>query len=174
MKDADFNTTTLEQAIVEWVDLKTADKIKSDFTLKKEFKNVPKEMQDAIVITGVKFTSYDKSRSNLKGLKTTTTQSAIVNIFNEPVMRYVATNIFAEQRSNMGDRLGILLNVPGGFQYFIDYDFRKDGIMNILTDDTEFNTEITELKADKKKSRNFIYGITQNSAYKSQFLRVFN
>jgi hypothetical protein len=174
LKDADFNTTTLEQAIVEWVDLKTADKIKSDFTLKKEFKNVPKEMQDAIVITGVKFTSYDKSRSNLKGLKTTTTQSAIVNIFNEPVMRYVATNIFAEQRSNMGDRLGILLNVPGGFQYFIDYDFRKDGIMNILTDDTEFNTEITELKADKKKSRNFIYGITQNSAYKSQFLRVFN
>ncbi len=174
LKDADFNSTTLEQAIVEWVDLKTADKIKSDFTLKKEFKNVPKEMQDAIVITGVKFTSYAKSGDNQRGLRSSMAQAAVVNIFNQPVMKNVTTKIFAEQRTGLGDRLGVFLSVPGGYQYFIDYDYRKDGVMNILTDDTEFNTEITELKADKKKSRRFIYDITDNSAYKSQFLRVFN
>lgn len=174
LKDTDFNNTTLEQALVEWVDLKSADKIKSDFTLKKEFKNVPKELEDAIVVTGIELTSYAKPGDNQKGLLTTSTQSAIVNIFNQPVMKYVSTRIFAEQRSNMGDRLGIFFDVPGGLQYFIDYDYRKDGVMNILTDDKDFNTEITELKADKKKSRKFIYDITQNSAYKSQFLRVFN
>lgn len=173
LKDADFNTTTLEQALVEWTDQKSADKIKSDYTLKREFKNIPKEMEDAIVITGVKLTTYTKPGDNQRGLKTTTTQSAIVNIFNEPVMKYVATNIFAEQRSNMGDRLGMLLIVPGGFQYFIDYDLRKDGIMNILTDDKDFNTAVEELKSDKKKSRKFMYDVTKSSAYKSQFLRVF-
>jgi hypothetical protein len=174
LKDTDFNTSTLEQALVEWVDLKTADKIKSDFTLKKEFKNVPKVMEDAIVVTGIKFTSYAKPGDNQKGLITTTTQSAIVNIFNQPVMKYVSTKVFAEQRSNLGDRLGIFFDVPGGSSYFIDYDYRKDGVMNILSDDKDFNAEISELKADKKKSRKFIYDITQNSAYKSQFLRVFN
>ncbi|PWH81445.1 hypothetical protein [Brumimicrobium oceani] len=174
LKDTDFNNSTLEQALVEWVNRKSADKIKSDFTLKKEFKNVPKELEDAIVITGIELTSYAKPGDNQKGLLTTSTQSAIVNIFNQPVMKYVSTRIFAEQRSNMGDRLGLFLNVPGGFEYFIDYDYRKDGVMNILTDDKDFNTEVSELKADKKKSRKFIYDITQNSAYKSQFLRVFN
>ena len=174
LKDTDFNTSTLEQALVEWVDLKSADKIKSNFTLKKEFKKVPKEIEDAIVITGIRFTSYAKPGDNQKGLITTTTQSAIVNIFNQPVMKFVSTNIFAEQRSNMGDRLGMLLDIPGATQYFIDYDFRKDGVMNILSDDKDFNSAISELKADKKKSRKFIYDITENSAYKSQFLRVFN
>jgi len=173
LKAANFSGTTLEQALLEWTDQKTADKLKSDYTLKQEVKNVPKALQDAIVITGIKMVSHTKKGDNQRGLKTNTTQSAIVNIFNEPVMKYVSTRIFAEQRSNMGDRLGLFLDAPGGYEYFIDYDFRKDGVMSILTDDAEFNKEITEMKSDKKKSRKFIYDVTKNSAFKSQFFRVF-
>ncbi len=174
IKDAEFNNTTLEKAIVEWVDLKSADKIKSDYTLKGEFKNVPKSMQDAIVLSGVKLTTYTKMGENQRGLKTTSQNAIIVNIFNEPVMKSIQTKIFAEKRNEIGGRLGILLDVVGGNQYFIDYDNRKDGIMSILSNDVEFNTEISELKADKKKSRRFEYDITENSGFKSQFLRVFN
>lgn len=174
LPDADFNSTTLEQALVEWTDLKTADKIKSDYTLKKEFKNVPRSMQDAIVITGLRLTSYTKSGDQQRGMKTSTAQAAIVNIYGEPVMKYVPTKFFAEQRSNLGDRFGLMIDIPGAYLYFFDYDNRKDGVMNILSSDKEFNDEITALKSDKKKSRRFVYDITKNSAYRSQFMRVFN
>lgn len=174
IKEAIISNTNLEKAIVEWVDLKTADKIKSDYTLKGEFKNVPKQMQDAIILTGVKLTTYTKDGENQRGLKSTGLDATLVNVFNQPVMKDIQVKIFAQQRYEIGGRLGILLNAIGGNEYFIDYDNRKDGVMSILSNDTEFNTEITELKADKKKSRKFIYDITQNSAYKSQFLRVFN
>ncbi|HLW30595.1 MAG TPA: hypothetical protein VKX29_07045 [Brumimicrobium sp.] len=174
LKDADFNSTTLEQALVEWTDLKTADKIKSDYTLKNEFKSVPRAMQNAIVLTGLRLASYTKTGDQQRGLKSSTEQAAIVNIYGEPVMKYVPVKFFAEQRANLGDRFGLMMDIPGAYLYFLDYDYRKEGVMNILSSDADFNEEITNLKADKKKGRRFIYDVTKNSAYKSQFLRVFN
>jgi hypothetical protein len=173
LNNADFSSTTLEQAIMEWVDLKTADKIKSDYTLKKEFKRVPKEMAESIVITGLRLTSYSKFGDPQRGLKSSVDQAAIVSIYGQPVMKYIPFKFFAEQRTAVGDRLGMLMDVPGSYLYFFDYDNRKNGTMNILSNDIEFNTEIEELKPDKRKTKKFIYQTTKNSAYKSQFLRVF-
>ncbi|MDX1653268.1 MAG: hypothetical protein R3277_12295 [Brumimicrobium sp.] len=173
LNDADFSSTTLEQAIAEWVDQKTADKIKSDYTLKKEFKRVPKEMEDAIIITGLRLTSYEKFGDQQRGLKTSTDQAAIVNMYGQPVMKYVPLKMFAEQRTATGDRLGILIDIPGSYLYFMDYDNRKTGTFNILSNDTELNESIDGLKPDKRKIKKFMYQTTKESAYKSQFLRVF-
>lgn len=174
LNDADFNSTTLEQAILEWVDRETADKIKSDFTLDRKVKRVPKEMREAFVITGVNLISYNKVKGDEQvGLRTSVDQAAIVNMFDEPVMKYVPLKLFAQQRTDMGDRLGILIDVPGGYLYFIDYDYRKKGIMSILSSDRELNDDIESLKSDKKKEKDFSYEITKSSAYQSQFLRVF-
>lgn len=173
LKDADFNSTTLEQAIFEWVDRETADKIKSDFTLDKKIRKVPKEMKETMVITGVRINSYKEFGDQQVGLKTSTDQAAIVNIYGEPVMKYVPLKLFAEQRTTTGDRLGLLFNVPGSNLYFFDYDFRKSGTMNILTSDQEMMNDINDLKADKRKDRKFMYQTTESSAYQSQFLRVF-
>ncbi|PKR79529.1 hypothetical protein CW751_14610 [Brumimicrobium salinarum] len=173
LSDADFNSTTLEQALVEWTGLKSADKIKSDYTLKKEFKSVPKAMRDAIVISGLRLSSYTKSGNQQRGLKSSTDNAIIVNIYNEPIMKYVPTKFFAEQRANFGDRLGVMFDVPGAYLYYFDYDYRKDGIMNIFSSDAEFMKEVSDLKSDKKKTKKFSYDVTKNSAYSSQFLRVF-
>lgn len=173
LNDADFSSTTLEQAIMEWVDLKTADKIKSDFTLKKEFKRVPKEMEEYIIITGLRLSSYEKFGDQQRGLMSSVDQAAIVNIYGQPVMKYVPFKFFAEQRTATADRMGMLMDVPGSYLYFFDYDNRKNGTMSILSNDQEFNKEIDELKPDKRKTKKFIYQTTKNSAYKSQFLRVF-
>ena len=173
LSDADFNSTTLEQAIFEWVDRETSDKIKSDFTLDKKFKRVPKEMKETMIITGVRINSYKQFGDQQVGLKTSTDQAAIVNIYGEPVMKYVPLKLFAEQRTATGDRLGILFDVPGGSLYFLDYDYRKSGTLNILTSDREMMNDINNLKADKRKERKFMYQTTESSAYQSQFLRVF-
>ncbi len=173
LQAADFSSTTLEQALASWIDVKTADKIKSDYTLKNKFSSVPKEFRNAIVITGLRLTSYTKSGDAQRGLKSSVAQAAIVNFYKQPVMKYVPLRFFAEQRANLGDRLGLLMDVPGGYLYFFDYDNRKEGVLNILSSDEAFNEEIANLKPNQKKSKKFIYDVTKKSVYKSRFLRVF-
>lgn len=174
IKPLDFSSTTLEQAILEWTDRETADKIRSDFTLEKRVRRVPREMQEFMVITGVKLTSYSMFGEEQIGLKTTENKAALVNMFGEPVMRVVPFKLFAQQRTATGDRLGFMFDVPGAYSYFIDYDYRKSGTMNILTNDKELFERINSIKPDKRKERKFMYQMTENSAYQNQFLRVFN
>lgn len=173
LKDGDFATNTLEQALVEWVDLKSADKIKSDYTLKKEFKTVPRSMRDAIVITGIKLGAHTIEGDPQKGLKTIEEQALVVNLFKKPVMKYVPFKLFAERRPAIGDRFGLQIDIPGSYMYFIDYDYRKEGVMSILSNDEEFNDEIEKLNPKNKKIRRFSYDITRKSSYMTQFLRVF-
>lgn len=171
LKQGDFRTTTLEQAIMEWDNQETADKIKSDYTLKSELTKVPKCLQQSMVVTGLKLVSLNNSDS--QGLKSTAEEAVIVNFYNQPVMKYVPMKNFFEQRTTIPDRLGLLMDVPGGSIYFFDYDYRKNGTMNILSNDQEFNNQINTLKADKRKIKKFVYQTTTSSTYKSQFLRVF-
>lgn len=173
-KFLNFNENTLEQALVEWVDQESADKIKSEFTLDKKMKRVPKELRDGIVITGLQLTSYNKIGDDISGLKSTSETASIVSIFGEPVMRDVPMKFFAEQRTIMGDRLAIMIDMPGGFMYFLDYDNRKMGNLNILTSDTDLRNGINDIKPDKRKKKKFVYQTTDSSTYKAQFLRIFN
>jgi hypothetical protein len=170
----DMNATTLEQAVVEWSGRDAADRVIADFVLEKRLKRVPKEMQHMMVLTGVKMTSYKEFGDEQVGLKTTTDQAVLVNIFGEQVMRKVPVKIFAEQRTAFGDRLGIMMNVPAGNFYFFDYDNRKSGILNILTNDTELRLSIDNLKLDKRKDKRFQYQTTNSTSYQAQFLRIFN
>lgn len=173
-KFSSFNGNTLEQALVEWVDQETADKIKSEYTLDKKMKRVPKELSDGIVISGLQLTSYNKIGENISGIKSTTETASIVSIFGEPVMRDVPVKFFAEQRTITPDRLAIMMDIPGGFMYFFDYDNRKLGNFNVLTSDTDLRNGINEIKPDKRKTKKFIYQTTDSSTYKGQFLRIFN
>ncbi|MDG0973791.1 MAG: hypothetical protein P8O07_06485 [Crocinitomicaceae bacterium] len=172
LKDVDFNSTTLEQSIVEWENRETADKIKSDYTLRKEIKKVPKSFESSIVFTGLRISSFTDD-DNIKGIRTSSEKAAIVNFYGEPVMKYVPLKAFFEQRTIMPDRFGLLIDLPGSSVYFFDYDNRKTGIMSILSNDEELNEGINALKADKRKDKKFMYQTTQSSTYKSQFLRIF-
>lgn len=172
LNPADFSSITLEQAILEWVDRETADKIVSDYTLDKRLRRIPREMRNTMVITGVRLSSH-KADDQTIGLRTSVDQAAIVNIYNEPVMKYVPLKLFAQQRTIMDDRFTMILDVPGGYMYFFDYDKRKDGIMTIVTSDRDMMTDINELKGDKKKEKRFSYDVAPNSPFQNQFLRIF-
>lgn len=170
----DMKETTLEQAAVEWSGRDAADRVIADFVLEKRLKKVPKEMQHMMVLTGVKMTSYKEFGDEQVGLRTISDNAVLVSIYGESVMRKVPINIFAEQRTAFGDRLGVMMNVPTGNFYFFDYDNRKSGILNILTNDTELRLSIDNLKPDKRKDKKFMYQITNSTSYQAQFLRIFN
>ncbi|MFA5575472.1 MAG: hypothetical protein WC994_10560 [Brumimicrobium sp.] len=174
LNPVDFNSTTLEMALAAWEDQKTADRIKSDYVLKNSMRNIPRSMQNSIVITGLKLISHTPKGETIKGLKTNANDAYIVNIFREPVMKRVPLKFFANYRGSLGDRFSLHIDVPSESTYFFDYDYRKEGILEILTSDAEFKEEIENMKPTDKKSRKFSYDVVKSSSFMGQFMRIFN
>ena len=177
LKQLDFGSNTMMQAITEWKDAKTADQIKNDYVQKNEVKNLPKELESGIVITGIRLISYNNLDNQLSGLITNTESAAIVNIYNKPIFKYVPMKAFFKQvysENPSGDKFGLLLSVPAGADYYFDYGMmKKDGLLQIYTSDKELEAGITVIKEDKRKVKNFKYESSTNSALLSIFMRLF-
>jgi hypothetical protein len=176
LKPINFNQITLSEAILQWSDQKTADKIKSDYTISGEFKKVPAELETAMVITGLKLESFDNPNTEEKGLISSTSSAIIVNIFDKPLMKMMPAKAFFQQVYNEagGDRFGLMFTTPSGLQYYFDYQMvKKDGTMKIVTDDQDLSNAIIAMKEEKRKTKNFYYEATTQSIYLSKFLRLF-
>ena len=176
LKAMDFNSTTFEEALVEWTNLKTADRIKSDYTIKGEIKKLPEQIETVMTITGLRLSSYDKLSSQEKGLITNVESAVLVNIFEKPIMKYVPMRAFFQQiySENGGDRFGLQIDIPGGRDYYFDYSMsKKEGVMRIVSGDVDFNTAVNAIKEEKRKTKNFKFESTSAQVYLSKFLRLF-
>jgi hypothetical protein len=175
LKPLDFSSNTLEQALIEWTDQKTADKIKSDFSLKGEMKKVPDELEKAIVLTGLKLESYDRSASEEKGLISSASTASLVCMYGKPVMKNIPVRAFLQQiySGSGADDFSLQLQIPG-MDYYLDYEMTKnDGLLRIITTDNAMNEAINGIKEEKRKTRKFNYEISNQTIYLSQFLRLF-
>lgn len=177
LKPLDFGSNTMMQAITEWKDAEAANKIKETYIQEGEVKKVPKELEQGIVITGIRLSSYNSSETQRTGLITNVESAAIVNIFDKPVFKYVPAKAFFKQaysENPSGDGFGLYLSIPGGYDYYFDYAMvKKDGTLNIYTGDKELEAGITAIKEDKRKTKNFRYDPSTNSALLSIFMRLF-
>jgi hypothetical protein len=176
LKRLDFNTTTIEKALLEWTDQKTTDQLKSDYSLNGYILKVPSPMKSTFVITGVKMSSFMNPKMEERGIYTDIDEAAIFSIFDKPVMKYVPFKAFFQQGYSVttGDKFGISFTNPGSADYFLWYAMdKKEGSLNIFTGDTDLEADINGLKADKRKSKDFSYEITSNRIYLSKFLKFF-
>ena len=176
LKEMDFKKTTLEQALLEWTDQKTADRLVSDYTLKGEIKKIPSELESAIVLTGLRLVSFDKPSVEEKGIISSSKTAVLVNMFDKPVLKYVPISAFFQQiySESGGDKFGLFLQIPGGSSYYFDYSMdKKDGEMRIISDDVEFNAAATLMKEEKRKTKNFKFEVSTQQIYLSKFLRLF-
>ena len=176
LKPINFNQITLSEAILQWSDQATADKIKSDYTISGEFKKVPNALENSLVITGLKLQSFDNPSAEEKGLISSASNAVIVNIFDKPLMKTLPMKTFFQQVYNEagGDRFGLMFTTPAGLQYYFDYQMvKKDGTMKIITDDQDFSNAILSIKEEKRKTKNFYFEATTQSIYLSKFLRLF-
>lgn len=175
LKPLDYKTSTLSQAITEWVDPTTAENIKNEFIQKGEVKRLPKELEQSIVITGIRLSSYN--RDQVSGLITNTDFASIVNTYGKPVFKQVPLKAFFKQvysENVSGDKLSLFMSIPGGADYFFDYGMTKnDGLLKVYTGDPDLNNAINEMKEDKRKSKNFKYEVSTNSALMSIFKQLF-
>jgi len=174
MKDADFASTTLEQAIRTWEDTETATDFKAKFVTDKEVKKVPKGLNHSMTISGIRLSSFADFQTN--GLITDVQSAVLVNMYGEPVMKYVPFRAFFQQiySGGGGDKFNLMIDIPGGMDYFMAYSMdKKDGTLRIITGDSEMNAAINEMKDDKRKTKNFKYETTSNSVYKTKFMDLF-
>jgi hypothetical protein len=176
LKPMDFASTTFEKALVEWTDRKTADKVKADYTVDGSYKKIPDAMKASIVITGLKLSSFNNPKFEEKGLYTDVESAVVVSVFDKPVMKCFPVKAFFQQiySGAGGDKFNLLVTNPAGSEYFLNYQMeKKDGTLLICSGDAELDAAITELKPDKRKSKNFSYEMTTNRIYLSKFLKLF-
>jgi hypothetical protein len=170
-----MDQTTLEQAIATNVDQKTADKIKSDYTLKGEVKKIPKEMNSTIYLTNVKL-KWDRESTSFVS---SSNKIGIVSLYGKSVFKELTGKMqFQKSPSTDGkyrDRIKMLFETPTSY-YFFDYDFitkkkidNGDGTMKLYSTDGGFKQEILDIKPDKKKVKQFEYDITNNSSGAANF-----
>jgi len=175
LRPLDFNTSTLEQTIFELKDKKTADAVKNEFIQKGVVKNMPKEFEDGIVITGIKLKSHYDGLNN--GLKTSVNYASIVNIYNKVVFKQVPFKAFFKQvySGNVsGDKFQFDMDIPGVGDYYFDYGLeKKEGTLQIYTTDSDLQNAINALKEDKRKVKNYLYKISENSGLMTTFMRIF-
>ena len=176
LKLVELKNTNLEQALLTWTDQKTTDKFKSDYTLKGEVKKLPNNLEDGIVITGIKMQSFDKVDAQEKGLKTSVSTASLVNFYGIPILKNVPFRLFLQQiySENGADRFGMQFNLPAGNDYYFDYEFeKKDGFLRVISGDVDLMNDIRSLKSDKKQHKNFKFDAATQQIYLSKFLRLF-
>lgn len=177
LKPMDFSSTTLEQAILQWEDQKTADDFKSKYVLDPtSIKKVPNSLEKAtFTFTGIRLSSF-KDDNQHTGLITNVQSAVLVNMYGKPVLKYVPFRAFYQQvySGSTADAFTMLIDIPGGREYLFSYLMaKKDGVMSIVTSDTDFSAALQAMKEDKRKSKNFKYELSSQSILRGNFLELF-
>ncbi len=176
LKPMDFNGNTLEKAIATWVDVKTADKVKSDYVLNQELKRLPSEIENGFILTGVQLESYENPQIQNRGLISTGNEATLVNMYGKAFGKVLPVKVFMQQTCSLAgsDALGIYFSVPGGYDYYFDYTMaKKDGELKIISSDEALAAALTGIKEDKRKSKNFKYEFSNQRVFFSKFMRYF-
>jgi hypothetical protein len=174
-ENMDLSKINLEQAIAEFSDRKTADKFKSDYTIKGEVRKMPDCLTDGIVFSGFKVKSFEKKEFQERGLTTTFEPAVMVNAYNRAVFKVIDMDAFFMQTYSgaASDKFSLKFEVPGGRLYFWDYTMtKKDGELRMISADKDFVSAVEAIKEDKRKSKNFKYGITDQKIYVAKFNRL--
>lgn len=173
-KPLELSSSTLRQAITEWSDLKTSDKFATEYVTEKKVKRVPDELEKSIVLTNVKLRSLPRNADD-RGLITDASTASIVNFYGKPVMKQIILRAYFEQiYSQNGDHFALKIEIPGAADYTLDYSMqKKEGMLNILTNDTELSNAINGIKEDKRKVKDFRYQVSTNSIYLAKLMRLF-
>lgn len=180
LQPSDFNSNTLEQAIVEWDGLKAADKFVEEYVQEGKVKKLPDGLEQTMTITGLRLSSYESSRLQTSGLITDVESAVLVSVYGKPVMKYVPMKAFFQQTyagvkgKLNNDMFTVLIDIPGGRDYFFNYQMmQKDGVLRIKSGDSEFSEAVNAIKEDKRKKKNFKYEMTTNSAFLAKFMRLY-
>ncbi|MDA0913394.1 MAG: hypothetical protein O3B11_06150 [Bacteroidetes bacterium] len=145
----DFASTNYEQALTTWLGEDDSQKIINDLALTGKFKNVPKTMQNGVVLTGVDLVWNDGEEMWTSGSK-----FGVVSLGKEALFMNIPAKLELK-RSRSGDNFVLYLHGDEENWYYHTYKLinGKEGTLSINTSDLVFYDILTEIKADKRKDK---------------------
>jgi len=126
-----------------------SQKIINDLALTGKFKNVPKTMQNGVVLTGVDLVWNDGEEMWTSGSK-----FGVVSLGKEPLFMNIPAKLELK-RSRSGDNFVLYFHGDEENWYYHTYKLinGKEGTLSINTSDLVFYDILTEIKADKRKDK---------------------
>ena len=145
----DFSSTNYEQALTTWLGVDDSQKIINDLALTGKFKNVPKTMQNGVVLSGVDLVWNQGEEMWASGSK-----FGLVSLGKEALFMNIPAKLELK-RSRSGDNFVLYFHGDEENWYYHDYKLidGKEGTLNINTSDDIFYDILTEIKADKRKDK---------------------
>jgi hypothetical protein len=169
LQPVDISKTMYERSIREAVGLEESDKIISELALNGQFKRLPEQMQSTLYFADVKF-EWDPVEESFVSVGAL----GIASVGKKQVFRYVKGKIEIA-RSRSADVIRIYLHFDDANWLFLDY---KLGIMNISTTDKALVTILTELKDEKRRTKDeagnkFAYQLVASKKKRDDFIDRF-
>lgn len=145
LQPVDFSRKTYEKGLKEVVGEEQADEIITQLSLNGKIKRLPDELNKRLVFSDVKF----KWNEDLNAYKSFG-KLGLTNINKEEVNKYLSGGIMITKKRS-GDIIDIYLEVDAKNWYYFSY---RRNLMKVISSNETFNTQIKELKRDKRRYDN--------------------
>ncbi len=142
LQATDFSRATYEKGLKEIIGVEDADELIAQLNLNGKVKRMPDELNKRMVFNDVKMKWFEDINSYKSFGKL-----GLSNINKEEVNKYMDGKIMITKKRS-GDLIDILLEVDPKNWYYFSY---RRGLMKVISSNEEFNTQVKELKKDKRK-----------------------
>ena len=162
MKKASYG---LKNTFVHWSNAKDAQEVFKDFDEDK-LRKMPASMEQTFILSDIVLESYGTLKASVKkvdkGLISVNNQVGLVSINGIPILKQVEWHQFYVQ--SFSDELapGFTweLSLLDDTKYFMNYTMAKrDGDLQIFTNDKTVNETILAIKPEKRKTKNFKFDV---------------
>ncbi|MDG1262627.1 MAG: hypothetical protein P8O05_12765 [Flavobacteriales bacterium] len=168
LQPVDITKTNYEKGIKEIMGLEASDKVISELTLNGQFKKVPQELQNTLFFADVKFVWDDVEESYVSE-----GTLGVGTLGKKQVFRYMKGKIEL-QKGRSADVMRVYLEFDPGNWIYLEY---KLGIMNITSTDQDFLNILTELKDDKRRTKDdngkFTFQVVASKKKRNDFVDRF-
>lgn len=136
------SSTNYEEAIRTWLGEEPSEKLINDLVMNGSFKNIPKKLQESVVITGLDLIWDPNEESFISNGR-----MGIVSLGKASVFQQIQGKLELK-RSRSGDSFVLYLHGDEENWYYFEFKLNK---LNVTTSDMTFYEILADIKADKRK-----------------------
>jgi hypothetical protein len=159
----------LQFNFARWIGNDKAEDVFKDYDEDK-LKKMPDGLDQTFVFAGLQLESYGTSKGGgrkvEKGLISRQKQVGLVSVNGSPVLKMVDLQMFFNQTysDESGQSFYWDFSTPSEKKYFMYYGLdKKDGDLGFYSNDESFKKTITDIKADKRKAKNFKFDLIDDA-----------
>jgi hypothetical protein len=151
-----------------WLGNEKAEDIFKDYDEEK-LRKMPNDLEQTFVLAGLQLESFGTPKGGgkkiEKGIISRQKQVGLVSVNGYPVLKMVDLQLFFNQTysDESGQSFSWNFSTPTDKKYFMHYSMdKKDGELGFYSNDESFKKTISDIKPDKRKSKNFKFDLIKD------------